>query len=206
MDPAMGVINDPASQVVNNDGVFYSTYRNDDVYGQRGPCPFSMRTGFYNRLLFNGFFKLFCQIVVRVIRLIFFVPFFTLPAMIFLATDRTTRFLTSFLSHIRQKPFSTNWTRAFSTAILCHYIFSIGYVGKNIKAESSAIVNPRRDNGGVSWVLFFIDLRDVAAGYTQPVTLFDHRFEGKALHYLNLASRFWITSSGYRFFEKGKPL
>jgi hypothetical protein len=34
-------------------------------------------------------------------------------------------------------------------------------------------------------------LRDMAAGYTQPVTLFDHRFEGKALHYSNLATLFY---------------
>ena len=174
MDFGMGVIDDPVNQVGHHDGRFYSIFCNDDIYGQNRLCPLLKRMGFFRCLLRNSFLKLFCQIVIRVIRPIFLVQSFTLPAMIFLATDRTTRFLTSFLSHIRQKPFSANRTRAFPTAILCHYIFSRGYFRKNIKAESKAIVNPRRGNGGVSGVCFLLDLRDSAAGYILPVTVFRH--------------------------------
>jgi hypothetical protein len=145
MNVTTGVIHDPANQILDDDSVLYATLGHDDVNRKsRLGSLFRHRWG-----LGKGLFNLFCQVVVRVIRLVLLVPAVTLPPVEFSTADRTTRLLASLLSDIRQEPLSANTTRAFS---ISHYIFSEVKVRKNIKADRSSVVNRRRGSGGLSGV------------------------------------------------------
>ncbi len=66
-------------------------------------------------------FKFFCQIIIFGDSFIFPVPVFTLPSMKLLLASRAACSLPAFLPYIRNKPFSANRARAFSTIIFCHH-------------------------------------------------------------------------------------
>jgi len=145
MNVTTGVIHDPANQILDDDSGLYATLRHDDVNRESRLCSLPRhRWG-----LGKGLFNLFCQVVVRVIRLVFLIQRVTLSPVELFPADRATRLLTSLLSDIRQEPLSANTTRAFS---ISHYIFSEVKVRKNIKAKLFSVVNWRRGSGGLSWV------------------------------------------------------
>ena len=120
MDLNTGVIADPGNQILDDDGRFYAILRHDNIKRERRLCPFLL-CGWRLR---KGFLNFFCQIIIGIICLVFLVQCFTLPPMKFSPAGRTTGSLAPLLSDIRQKPFSADRTRALSTGILSHHIFS----------------------------------------------------------------------------------
>jgi hypothetical protein len=96
MNLTTGMIHDPSGYILDDDSVLYATLGHDDVNRKSQPGSlFRHRRG-----LGKGLFNLFCQVVVRVIGLVFLIQGFTLAAVEFSPTGRTTRSLTVLLPDI----------------------------------------------------------------------------------------------------------